>query len=202
MVKKREERLHNQSGFTLLELTSVVAISMIVMMTAAPNMMNGIGNIRLRSSMTSLAGVLQNCRMLAVKKNFVMSTHFIATNYVDSTGVLAFVKKASDTSLVNASDSQVQLEEPVAQVTTLSGPGAPTIALDSSFLGFSVQSGDASFTPTGLPCAYSGGTCTNTGFAYYFHDKRPAPRTGWAGLSISPAGRLKKWYWNGSTWTD
>jgi len=203
MAKKTAKELHNhQAGFSMLELTGVAAISMIVTMTAVPNMVNAIGNIRLRSSMTSLAGVLQNCRALAVRNNQKMSTHFVATNYTSTSGVLAYVKKASDTSSTIASDSQVQLEEPVTQATTLSGPGAPTIALDNSFLGFSPQTGDPSFNTTGLPCAYSGGNCTATGFVYYFHDQRPAPKTGWAALSISPAGRLKKWYWNGATWTD
>ena len=202
MVRAAQKSIHNnRAGFSMLELVAVTAISMIVTMTAVPNMVNGIGNMRLRSSMTSLAGVLQNCRMLAVKQNRTMSTHFVVTNYGSTNGVMAYVKKATDTSFLATSDSQVQLEDPVTRVTTLSGAGAPT-ALDVTTLGFTPQTGDPSFNPTGLPCAYSGGTCPNNGFIYYFHDSRPASQMGWAALSISPAGRLKKWYWNGSAWTD
>jgi len=186
----------------MLEVMTVTAISMIITMTAVPNMINGIGMLRLRSSMTSLEGVLQNCRMLAVKQNLTMSTHFTVTTYGSNNGVLAYVKKASDPNPALTTDSQVQLEQPITQSATLTGTGAPTIALDSSILGFTPQTGDPSFTTTGLPCAYSGGICTNNGFVYYFHDTRPAPNTGWAGLSISPAGRLKKWFWTGSAWVN
>src|ERR1051326_4500846 len=182
------------AGFSILEVITVTAISLIVTMTTIPNMVNGIGTLRLRSSMTSWEGVIQNCRMLAVKQNQTMSTHFMLTGYGASHGVLVYIKKASDANPLLSSDSQVQLEEPVTRVTTLSGTAAPTTALDSSILGFTPQTGDPSFTTTGLPCAYSGGHCINNAFVYYFHDTRPAPQTGWAALSISPAGRLKKWF--------
>ena len=151
--------------------------------------------------MTSLGGVLQNCRMLAVKQNRTMSTHFQSTAYGSLTGLIAYVKLATDTSAETTADSQVQLEEPVTRVITPSGPGAPA-AMDITTLGFTPQTGDPSFNTTGLPCSYSGGACTNYGFIYYFHDSRPQAQMGWAALSISPAGRLKKWYWNGSSWTD
>jgi Tfp pilus assembly protein FimT len=193
----------NHAGFSMFEVMAVTGVSMIITMTAVPNMLTGIGMLRLRSSMTSLEGVIQNCRMLAVKQNLTMSTHFSVTSYSSgSNGVLAYVKKASDPNPVSTSDSQVQLEQPVAQVTALSGPGAPTTVLDSSILGFTPQTGDPSFTTSGLPCAYSSGVCPSGGFLYYFHDARPAPQTGWAAISISPAGRLKKWYWSGLAWTN
>jgi len=192
---------NGREGFSLLEVLSVTAVSMILTMTALPDMINSLGIMRLHSSMTSLAGVLQNCRILAVKQNRAMTTHFMAKSYGSSSGVIAYVKLATDASSLDISDSQVQLEAPVTRVTAPSGPGAPP-ALDSSILSFTPQTGEPSFKPTGLPCAYSGGNCPNGGFIYYFHDTRLAGRTGWAALSISPAGRLKKWYWNGSAWKD
>ena len=86
-------------------------------------------------------------------------------------------------------------------MTTPTGTGAPP-ALDDTTLGFTPQTGDPSFNPTGLPCVYSSGVCSNSGFVSYFHDARPHGQMGWAALTISPAGRLKKWFWNGSSWTD
>jgi len=191
----------NRAGFTLLEVMAVTLVSVIITMTALPNMINALGNMRLRSSMTSLAGVLQNCRILAVKENRAMTTHFVAKAYGSSFGVIAYVKPATDTSDLGKGDSQVQLEAPVSQVTTPSGPGAPS-AITTSQLSFTAETSDPSFNPTGLPCAYSGGNCPNKGFVYYFHDTRLSGQMGWAALSISPAGRLKKWYWSGSAWTD
>src|SRR5581483_1541555 len=107
-------RTDKEAGFSLLEVALVAAIGMIVTATAIPNM-------GLRSSLTSLAGVIQNCRMLAVKQNQTMSTHFSPT----TTGVVAYVKLASDTSTYTVHDSQVELEAPVIQTTAPSGVGAP-----------------------------------------------------------------------------
>ena len=112
MKNNTHRRIHSNAGFSLLEVMGVTIISMVVTMTALPNMVAGIGNVRLRSSMTSLAGVLQNCRMLAVKQNRTMSTHFLTTSYGSSTGVMAYVKLASDSSSLGTGDSQVQLEQP------------------------------------------------------------------------------------------
>jgi hypothetical protein len=160
-------------------------------------MVTAISNMRLRSSMTSLAGVMQNCRMLAVKQNRHMTTHFIPNAY----GIVAYVKSATDTTTLGVTDSQVELEAPVTKMDSPSGPNAPA-AISTSVLGFTPENGEPSFNPTGLPCVYSSGTCTNHGFMYYFHDNRPQGQMGWSAISISPAGRLKKWYWNGSSWTD
>ena len=199
MAKQDRSKTH---GFSMIEVMAVTAVSMILTMTAVPNIVNGVGMLRLRSSMTSLSGVFQNCRILAVKQNQTMSTHFSVTSYGAANGVIAYVKKASDPNPDLTTDSQVQLEQPITQAPTPSGTGGAPTPLNSTTLGFTPQSGDPSFTVTGLPCAYSGGNCTINGFAYYFHDARPAPQTGWGAISISPAGRLKKWFWNGSTWTN
>jgi hypothetical protein len=175
----------------------VTGIGMVVTATALPNVVNGMAIMRLRANITSLSGVIQNCRMLSVKQNQIMSTHYAAT----STGVVAYVKAATDSTTYTSHNSQVELEAPVTQTTAPSGPYAPS-ALDSSTLGFTPQTGDPSFTVTGLPCAYANGVCTITGFVYYFYDNRAGSQQGWGALSISPAGRLKKWYWTGTSWVS
>jgi type II secretory pathway pseudopilin PulG len=192
-------RSNGQAGFSLLEVLLCVAVIIIVSLAAVPNMMTAIANIRLRSSMTSLAGVIQNTRVLAVKHNRHMTTRFETQPY----GILAYVKRTTDTSALQTSDAQVELEAPVTKVTAPSGFGAPP-ALDTDILGFTPETGDPSFSPMGLPCAFSTATntCPGRGFAYYFHDSRTGGAVGWAALSVSPAGRMKKWYWNGSAWTD
>jgi type II secretory pathway pseudopilin PulG len=190
-------RTRKESGFSLLVVIVVAAIGAIVTATALPNMVNGIANIRLRLSITSLADVIQNCRMLSVKQSQTMTTHFTPT----TTGVVAYVKRANDTSSYTVNDSQVELEAPVIQTTSATGAGAPS-ALDSTILGFTPLTGDPSFNTTGLPCAFDSGVCPNNGFVYYFHDFRPQGQQGWAALSISPAGHLKKWFWSGTAWNS
>jgi prepilin-type N-terminal cleavage/methylation domain-containing protein len=60
------------------------------------------------------------------------------------------------------------------------------------------------FNSRGLPCLYNSPTnCpTGGGYVFYFSDTRPLGQSGWAAISISPAGRIKTWYWNGSTWAN
>ena len=184
-------------GFTLLEFLIVVGIVMIVSMIALPGFTAAISNTRLRSSMTSLSGVLQSTRMLAVKQNRTMTTRIAA----QPAGIIAHAKRAIDTEALDIHDQQIEMEAPITQVTTLSGPGVPT-ALDVDVLGFTPQAGNPSFSALGMPCAYSLGTCPNFGFRYYFHDARTGDQMGWAALSISPAGRIKEWFWTGTSWVD
>ncbi len=186
-------------GFSMLELVVVVAILLIVAGLAIPNFLTMIANARLRGGMGSLSALLQNCRMTAVKKNKIMSVHF----GVLADGPVAYIKDATITSPTrDTTDPQVQLGAPVTKWTSPSGTGAPT-ALDESILGFAPQTGDPSFNARGMPCNYSGTTCSsNIGFVYYFSDTRPMGASAWAAVSITPAGRIKSWYWNGSAWKD
>ena len=115
-------------------------------------------------------------------------------------GLIAYVKKATDGSGLVTNDLQVQLQAPIALMTTLSGPGAP-VALDSAALGFTPKTTDPSFNSRGMPCAYANGYCIGSGFRYYFKDTRSVGESRWSAISISPAGRVTKWFWSGSAWT-
>lgn len=184
-----------QRGFSLPEVLLVVVILLVLAAVALPNIVTVTANSRMRASMTTLSGMLQNCRMLAVMQNQTMSTHFIPLPY----GLVLYAKKATDTSTVASSDPQVHLQAPVTKLPTPSGPGAPP-ALDPAVLLFTPETGDPSFNSRGIPCVYSGGTCTNKGFAFYFTDTRPGGKNGWAAITVSPAGRVQKWFWGGSAW--
>src|SRR5438552_210581 len=69
-------RNRSKQGFSLVELVVVVAIVLVLAAIAVPNMMNVIGNSRLRAAASSLSGLLQNSRMQAVKQNRTMTVHF------------------------------------------------------------------------------------------------------------------------------
>ena len=187
----------SNQGFTLLELLIVVAIFILVTTIAIPNVVVVLSNSRMRASITSFSGVLQSTRMLAVKENRTMTTHM----GVQSEGLVAYAKLATDSNPLAIHDSQIEMEAPIAEMATPSGPGAPS-TISTAVLGFTPETTEPSFNTRGMPCTYSGGSCTNKGFLYYFHDTRPGSHAGWAAVSISPAGRIHKWFWNGSAWTD
>ncbi len=185
-------------GFSFIEVMIVVAILLIVSIVAIPNMSRVVANSRLRAGMTSMSGLFQNCRMQAIKQNKILTTHFTTPNVA----VVAFVKDATVAPILTNSDPQVTWTSPVVQVTSPSGPNAPSTLLTSTVLGFTPLTTEASFNTRGLPCYFVSGTCANNGFLYYFKDTSQTGSRGWAAISISPAGRIKRWAWSGSIWTD
>ena len=188
----------DQSGFSLLEIMIVLGVAMVVTATAIPRMTTAIANAKLRASMTSLSGLLQNTRMVAVQQSKTKTARFSGGT---NTRLIGYIKDATDTSAVATVDPQVEMEAPINKLTTPSGPGAPS-AITTTALGFTPQTGDPSFNSRGMPCEYSAGICTNYGFVYYFKDNRISGSGGWAAISVSPAGRIKRWFHNGSIWTD
>ena len=197
MPSQQQSRSRSHAGFSMPELLIVVLIGLVVMTIALPNMLNVIAIARIRSNISTLSGIFQNCRMMAVKNNRIMTTHFSTV----SNGIMAYVKLATDTSDPTRTDTQVELAAPFIRYTTPGGSGAPS-AVGASTLGFTPLTDDSSFNTRGLPCLYSSGACTNSGFIYYFKDTRRTGSEGWAAVSISPAGRIKRWFWNGTTWAE
>jgi prepilin-type N-terminal cleavage/methylation domain-containing protein len=184
-------------GFSLIEVLMVVAITLVLSTIAIANIAAVVSSSRIRAGISSMSGLFQNCRMMAVKKNKTMTAHVTT---VGSASLLGYVKEATDTSELSTADSQVKWEAPVIRMASPTGPGAPSV-IDATMLGFTPQTGDISFNSRGLPCAYSSGVCTNHGFLYYFKDTSRDGGKGWAALSVSPAGKIRKWFWNVNSWS-
>ena len=185
-------------GFSFVEVLIVVVILLVVAIVAIPNMSRVIANSRLRAGMTSMSGLFQNCRMQAIKENKILTTHFTTP----SVAVVAFVKDATLPATLTSGLPQVTWTSPVILVPSPSGPTAPSTLLTSTVLGFTPLTSEVSFNTRGLPCNFVSGSCANSGFLYYFKDTSQTGTRGWAAISISPAGRIKRWAWSGSLWTD
>jgi Tfp pilus assembly protein FimT len=186
------------AGFSLVEISVVLLISLVVGMIAIPNMVTVISNARLHAGVTSMSGLLQASRMRAVKLNQTHTAHF---GTLDGETLVAYAKPANDDSDRVATDLQAEWEAPVMMMGTPTGTGAPE-EIENTVLGFTPQTTEPSFNTRGLPCVYDAGNCTNEGFLFYFKDTSRQGSQGWAALSISPAGRIKKWFWTGSSWVD
>lgn len=181
----------SHGGFSLIELMVVVMIVMIISVMAVPSIMTTINNVRLRSMVGTVSGVIQSGRMQAIRDNRRYPIRFGMTGsssvvYVDLNG-----------------DSAIQSTEPQAQLGgTIIQVAAPvgTSALADTTLGFTPQPGNLVFNPRGLPCTNTG-TC-GVGFVIYFTDQRRVGGAGYAAVSVTPAGRVKSWLWAGTNWSD
>ncbi len=189
-----------QGGFSLPEVLVVVAVGAIVTTAGLPRMTNVIANMKLRSSMTTVSGLLQNTRMTAVQQNKTMTAKHIIMPSPPYSWVY-YIKGVTGSSSLLKSDPQVELEAPITPYDTPTGTGAPS-AITNAELGLAVDpdTSDPSFNSRGLPCLYSGGSCLNKPFIKYFKDDRTEGSGGWAAISITPAGRIKRWFWNGMSW--
>src|SRR5262245_21923784 len=121
-----------RDGFTLFELLILIAVALIVTAIGLPIMSNVVANQKLRASMTSISGVLQSTRMVAVHENKTKTAcHCKGTDCPASAVLHALVFFAKDgticttTTVPATADPQVELEAPITPFPAPSGAGAP-----------------------------------------------------------------------------
>jgi prepilin-type N-terminal cleavage/methylation domain-containing protein len=187
-------------GFSLIELLVVMAVMLIVAAFAVPSLTNTMAAYRLRGTLTSISGLSQRCRVQALKNNTTERLYFTG-----AAGAVVLYCKA-----VNDPIPQLQPTDPqISLAPQFSIPGAPTggptpltgtIMWGSSNAVFVVDS-DPYFNSRGLPCAAIGvGTACSTVTGYVYYVKYAGQNSRWAALSISPAGRVQNWFWDGTGW--
>lgn len=210
-----------EHGHTVIELMVVIAIMLCVSAMAIPTVVNVVATAKLRSGMHNLTTLFQNGRTQAVKQNSIKSLNFTVKDgrvvaYVDSAANPEGLTADAITTVNGVAGTQSQIYLPIAftKVSTPTGSdGAPPALTATTMWGSSASDYTAIttdpmyFNQVGLPCAYSAGVCpvTNpagTGYVYYFNYATSLGKAQWAAIGISPAGRIKSWYWNGSAWSD
>lgn len=207
VTRRPEGKKRNpERGFSLIELMIVVAISLSVAVAATPSMVNVVSAARMRGAMTNLTTFLQRTRGNSVRSNAFQS------DYIGFANSEYFVYEQASSTTAPAMSTALEMlpmGKQVVYVGTLTGSGAPApldagTAFSNSTL--SVSSGAIAWNTRGLPCTYgstgpSSIDCSK-GFIWYFTFQPPFGSSRWAALSVSPAGRIKSWYWDGSKWTN
>lgn len=180
-------------GFSILELIIVVAITLTVAAIAIPRVVSTTQNFKLRSTASGLSGLIQKCRMLSVARNA-----FYPVKYVTSGGVnYVYIDINGDGTINTAENTNILVPPNIAFDTTGGG-----FSLSSMSLSYTPVVGLPVFNPRGLPCIVSSGVCsvTGQGYIYYLRQDRAVGAAGWAAVTVSPAGRVQVWTWDGTNW--
>jgi prepilin-type N-terminal cleavage/methylation domain-containing protein len=194
------------AGFSLLELLAVLAITLVVSAFAIPTMITTVDAFRIRGALGSTASITQRCRTQAIKKDSSQRLHFAAVGgrvalFVTDSNDAAVAPLSTDKKLSAQLWLQTQFSIPGAPV----GAGSPSLLTGTSMWNTALIPNvnvDPYFNSRGLPCLPDPitGVCNpTTGFVYYLKYTGPGGAK-WAASSISPAGRIQNWYWNGTSW--
>ena len=145
-----------ESGFSMIELMIVCVIMVIIAGIAVPNIFQTYRNYQLDSAGHSVASLLQQARIQAVKTNLPAYVNF--TNA--AAGNMAFVTNDPTNTTYAAGEPDVQLSPAVTFQAT-----PPDHAQLDAYINATPQAGNASigFNARGLPCTESGGNPTVCG---------------------------------------
>jgi prepilin-type N-terminal cleavage/methylation domain-containing protein len=194
-------------GFTLLELMIVVGISLVLAAISLPMMMNAVKSSTIRGQLNMLSGLLNNCRSQAIRANGNKRIYFVNS----SNRWVAYVDDANTPTGLNTSPAPPQVWFPNGFDNVAAPTSTPTPLTSTTMWGTSGgiapdTTDDICFNSRGIPCVCPNPTpttanCTaiTNGYAYYFTYGNPAQ---WSALAISPAGRIKTFYWDGSRWSN
>jgi len=195
-------------GFSLVELMVVLAVILVIGAFAIPTMTTAMDGVRIRGALGSASNIVQRCRAQAIKSNLYQRLHFAgAGNNVVLFVTDGGVTQATPAAVITAGKTvaaQVWLPTQFSIPGIPSGAGAPpkltTLQMWGSTGVTLYENQDPYFTSRGMPCTVFGTACTTTGGFVYYYKYESAGRTRWAATSISPAGRIQSWIWDGSVW--
>ena len=177
----------HEFGFSMVELMIVCVVMLIIAGIAVPNIFQTYRNYQLDAAGHSVASLLQQARIQAVKTNLPAYV-----NYTNATGGnMAFVTNDPANTTYAAGEPDVQLSPAV----TFQAAPPDHAQLDAYHKRYSVRKWDGSigFNARGLPCIESGGNptvcaATTAGFEWFMQSAG-----GWEAVTVTPSGRIKSW---------
>jgi prepilin-type N-terminal cleavage/methylation domain-containing protein len=191
-------------GFSLIEVMVVAAIGIVLVAIAVPNMLTSLTFAKWRGEISDLSGIFQTCRSQAIKGNATQELDFTTTNglaaaYIDVPGTGSGITGKtqiwmfSQFSKVNGGPAITSTNPPPLNAGTMWG-GSSTTLPDTV--------DNICFNSRGIPCACPAtplAYCTGitNGYAFYF-----TQGSQWAAVGVSPAGRIKTYFWNGGAWSN
>jgi type II secretory pathway pseudopilin PulG len=216
-------RRGRQDGFSVIELAFVTIIVLIIAATAIPAMISSMRMAHLRGAASDLTGLYEQARIYAIRDNRYYSTYILAASgntpqeaYVDMLPQRATQASGNGgTSVVGATAGQPGdpvitmpseiVPEPVGSAPNTANLKSQLLPATTPVTPTDTTVSPVTFGPRGLPCttiALTGGSvCDSSGgpTAYWTFLKNINSGT-WQAVTITPAGRIGKWYYDGSVW--
>jgi prepilin-type N-terminal cleavage/methylation domain-containing protein len=209
-------------GFSLLELVIAASIMLIVAAFAVPTFLTSMKTARLRGSEADYAGLLQLARTRAVNDDRYYSVYIQPVAGAEQIAYVdIYPQNVNGTSGTGLGGGYVvgPPSDPMVALSTEAVPrpqaSAPSTAnLFVSFCGSCaaaiIKNTAPTWGPNGLPCVPTvsvGGTgtvCNSAGgpIAYVAFFQSSSTQE-WDAVTISPAGRIKTWYYDAgaATWS-
>jgi prepilin-type N-terminal cleavage/methylation domain-containing protein len=197
-------------GFSLIEVLIVVSIMFIAAAVVIPTASTAIRSVRLSSSGTRYADLLQQARVLAVRNDTYYTV--ISLPATSSTAGTAFLD-LNGNGTYQSGEPMMVFAQNVTPTPFSSGPALTN--LESMFLPpgtaslLSVTAGQTAagptFGPRGLPCtpsptgAYT--TCPYLTPTSYITFIQSGDGGAWEAVTVTPAGRIREWRYDGTTWS-
>lgn len=196
MTQSATYKRTNSRGFSLLELTIVVAIGLVLAVISVPRALKMISDLNLRYEATNLNGLLQSARMTAIRKNdfyTIKSTSLPTGGYGYYVHLHGGTYTSGDPVLPIGSQMTIHVGQ---------GSGAPNESTFISNLSFNVYSGSEvpSFNARGLPCLAGVSSCvqTGTGYVFFLTNQVITGDYSWGAVAITPSGRMQIWTCDGN----
>lgn len=202
-----------ERGFSLPELLIALAVGLTLAATSILLASTATNEIRLSSSATNYANLLQNARVRAVRDN-VFYRVLVDCGTVGTTApcpgpnaARAFVD-INGNGNYDAGEPMMEFAAGVSPQTYASGPAEANLApqfLPSTAVGTVANTSVPIFGTRGLPCKISGGACPYldanglpVSYITFIQNTRGGK---WEAVTVNPASRIREWAYNGSAWT-
>ena len=207
----------HEAGFSLVELAIVALIILLSSAIAVPAMLTSMRNAHMRGAATDLTGIYEQARTFSIRDNRYYSTYILAASgsspqlaYVDILPKVSTGASGNGGTSVVSGDPEVVLASDVVQEPASSAPNTTNLQIQLLSATTPVTPTDtslkaATFGPRGIPCASiavtGGSVCDSSGglTAYWTFLKNTESNT-WQAVTITPAGGIQKWYYDGTNW--
>lgn len=220
MAQMRKKR---QVGFSVMELLIVIAVGLVLMALAMPEIFNALKNNRLRQAGTDYANLLQTARMRAVQDD---QYYAVLTTTAASSACVDLNQNGSCDGGTSSSSAEPEVNfHPTVQIQSPTSSSIPAASnLRSQYLPSTcgTNAGCVTIDPNtlpngpmfgarGLPCYLNGGVCVYTSSAAGINGNsssvpvafetylQSTQTSAWEAITVSPAGRIREWAYDSTT---